>query len=88
MHAGVPVWYTAVVPLPLALPDLLERLRNGYYRHMEALQHDASTIATNAQLYNGAGSDVADTAAGEPTGHLKSSHITKIPIIHVIQKAD
>ena len=69
MHAGVPVWYTAVVPLPLALPDLLERLRNGYYRHMEALQHDASTIASNAQLYNGAGSDVADTAAGEPTAH-------------------
>ena len=88
MHAGVPVWYTAVVPLPLALPDLLERLRNGYYRHVEALQHDASTIASNAQLYNGAGSDVADTAAGEPTGRWKSSHITESPIIDVIQSAD
>ena len=63
--AGVPVWYTAVVPLPLGLPDLVERLRNGYYRQLEALQHDASTIAGNAELYNGAGSDVAKTAAGE-----------------------
>ena len=59
------MWYTAVVPLPLALPDLVERLRNGYYRHVEALQHDASIIASNAELYNGAGSDVANTAAGE-----------------------
>ena len=59
------MWYTAVVPLPLALPDLVRRLRNGYYRHVEALQHDASTIASNAELYNGAGSDVANTAAGE-----------------------
>ncbi len=63
--AGVPVWYTAVVPLPLALPDLVQRLQNGYYRHAEALEHDASTIASNAELYNGAGSDVANTAAGK-----------------------
>ncbi len=65
MLAGVPVWYTAVVPLPLALPDILQRLRSNYYRHAHALQHDAGTIASNAELYNGEGSDVARTAAGE-----------------------
>ena len=63
--AGIPVWYTAVVPLPLALPDLVDRLRKGYYRHVEALQHDAGTIASNAVLFNGAGSEVANAAAGE-----------------------
>ena len=59
------MWYTAVVPLPLALPDILQRLRSNYYRHVDALQHDAGIIASNAELYNGAGSDVAKTAAGE-----------------------
>ena len=53
-----------MVPLPLALPDLVDRLRNNYYRHVGALQHDVNTIASNAELYNGAGSDVASTAAG------------------------
>lgn len=65
MLAEVPVWYTAVVPLPLALPDILQRLKSNYYRHVDALQHDAGTIASNAELYNGVGSDVAKTAAGE-----------------------
>jgi hypothetical protein len=65
MLAEVPVWYTAVVPLPLALPDILQRLKSNYYRHVDALQHDAGTIASNAELYNGAGSDAAKTAAGE-----------------------
>ncbi|KAK9915369.1 hypothetical protein WJX75_008121 [Coccomyxa subellipsoidea] len=54
-----PVWYTAVVPLPLAIPDLLERVRSGYYRQPQALQHDARTIASNAVLFNGDGSEVA-----------------------------
>ena len=63
--AGVPVWYTAVVPLPAALPDLMQRLRSNYYRQVEALQHDAETIASNAKLYNGEGSDVAKAAVGE-----------------------
>ena len=62
---GVPVWYTAVVPLPLALPDLMQRLRSNYYRQVEALQHDAETIASNAELYNGESSDVAKAASGE-----------------------
>lgn len=61
----MPVWYTAVVPLPLALPDLMQRLRSNYYRQAEALQHDAETIANNAELYNGEGSDVAKAASGE-----------------------
>lgn len=65
MPAGVPVWYTAVVPLPLALPDLMQRLRSNYYRDVKALQHDASTIASNAELFNGANTEVAKTAAGE-----------------------
>ena len=62
---GVPLWYTAVVPLPLALPDLMQRLRSNCYRQVEALQHDAETIAGNAELYNGEGSDVAKAASGE-----------------------
>ena len=59
------MWYTAIVPLPLALPDLMQRLRSNYYRQVEALQHDAETIADNAELYNGERSDVAKAACGE-----------------------
>ena len=58
------MWYTAVVPLPLAIPDLLERVRSGYYRQPQALQHDARTIASNAVLFNGDGSEVALLADG------------------------
>ena len=56
--------YNAVVPLPLGLPILAERLAQGYYRQSAALIHDAQLIADNANEFNGAGSDVAHMAAG------------------------
>ncbi len=58
------MWYTAVVPLPLAIPDLLARVKSGYYRQPQALEHDARTIASNAVLFNGQGSEVAQLAEG------------------------
>ena len=72
----MPVWYTAVVPLPVALPDLMQRLRSNYYRQAAALQHDAETIASNAELYNGDGSDVAKAASGELLLFLHTGHLT------------
>lgn len=64
--ADVPVWYTAVVPLPLALPDVLARVKNGYYRHVQALEQDAHNIASNAALFNGPASEIAILAEGAP----------------------
>lgn len=64
----MPVWYTAVVPLPLALPDVLARIKSGYYRQPQALEHDARTIASNAALFNGHGSEVALLAEGALLG--------------------
>jgi hypothetical protein len=63
------VWYTAVVPLPLALPDLFARVKSGYYRQFQGIEHDARTIASNATLYNGPGSEVAALADGVRSIH-------------------
>jgi hypothetical protein len=58
------VWYTAVVALPLSLADVAARLASGYYRQAPALQHDLRTLAQNAALFNGDGSELAAAAEG------------------------
>ncbi len=63
-RAGTPVWYTAVVALPLSLADVAARLASGYYRQAPALQHDLRTLAQNAALFNGDGSELAAAAEG------------------------
>eukprot|EP00775_Hariotina_reticulata_P010776 gene10776-10932_t len=55
--------YNRMVPLPLGLDNLQERVEGGYYRSMQALLHDAALIASNAALFNGWDSPLAAKAA-------------------------
>lgn len=51
--SGQVQYYNTIVPLPLALTDIVGRLDAGYYRQMAALVHDIATISRNAVTFNG-----------------------------------
>eukprot|EP00879_Flechtneria_rotunda_P005636 GHRR01005933.1.p1 GENE.GHRR01005933.1~~GHRR01005933.1.p1 ORF type:complete len:866 (+),score=436.33 GHRR01005933.1:2331-4928(+) len=51
--------YNRIVPLPLGIQNIMERLKTGYYRSLQALLHDAALIASNAAAFNGAESKLA-----------------------------
>lgn len=50
--------YLKRVAYPMDLLTISQRLENGYYRRIEALQFDASLIKVNARLYNKPRSEV------------------------------
>lgn len=62
------VYYNKVVPLPLSLSDIRQRVTEGYYRQVEGVRHDVLTIANNAVLFNKPESDAAALAEGERDG--------------------
>lgn len=63
--AGATYFYNRVVPLPLSMSEVYERLLCSYYRQPEAVIHDIQTIVENAGLFNGEESDVAHVASGQ-----------------------
>eukprot|EP01033_Poteriospumella_lacustris_P013296 gene13297-9524_t len=44
--------YSVSVPLPMTLNLVVQRLRNGYYRQMVALEHDIQLIVNNCRVFN------------------------------------
>ncbi|PSC70372.1 WD40 YVTN repeat-like-containing domain,Bromodomain isoform [Micractinium conductrix] len=56
-------YYNRLVGLPLALHQVGDRLRAGYYRQPAALAGDIATIASNAAAFNGEDSEIAEDAA-------------------------
>ena len=59
---GSRVNYCSLVPLPMALDLILNRLASGYYRQVEAFKHDLATLRGNCELFNGDGSEYTTSA--------------------------
>ena len=68
------MYYNSMVPLPMSLSLVRERLGQGYYRQVQGVMGDVATIAGNARAFNGDHSQVTDLAAGHapaiPLGSL------------------
>ena len=59
-------YYNRLVPVPLSMAEIQERVLLGYYRQVDAIIHDIKTIAGNAVLFHGsqggAGAEVTRNA--------------------------
>ncbi|GLC33664.1 hypothetical protein PLESTM_000098000 [Pleodorina starrii] len=57
-----PVPYNAIVPLPMSLELIEQRLDNSFYRSLAAVLHDLDTLVSNAERFNGADSALSQRA--------------------------
>ena len=67
---GALMYYNTMVPLPMSLSLIRDRLEQGYYRQVQGVMGDVASIEGNARAFNGEDSQVADLAAGHAPAHL------------------
>ena len=79
-------FYNRLVPLPLSLMEMSERLIFRYYRQIVAFVHDANTISNNAEMFHGPSSQVSREAAAlrafliAAAGHAQSGGAEVRPV--------
>ena len=66
------LYYSAEVPLPIALNTILQRLRNSYYRSVAAVATDAQLLRQNAEKFNGKNDEEVVPAARAATSAILS----------------
>lgn len=55
--------YCSLVPVPMALNLIINRLKNSYYRQIDGFRSDVELIRVNAEIFHGEGSVFANFAA-------------------------
>ncbi|KAJ3147408.1 Bromodomain and WD repeat-containing protein 3 [Geranomyces michiganensis] len=55
--------YLGLIGYPVCLQLILERVKNGFYRRVEAVKWDIETMMRNAMLFNHEGSELYEIAA-------------------------
>jgi len=58
-EGGQMLFYNTFIPLPFGLQQIIDRCLAGFYRSAEAIAFDARLIASNAEAFNGAGTDIS-----------------------------
>jgi len=59
---GVSANYCSVVPVPMGLSLIQERLRNSYYRQIDAFKSDVELVRINCEIFHGESSDYTAVA--------------------------